>query len=295
MKNIIDCIKYDGMNKYVFDSFEDFCKKYATIDCNHISYKNSNRMIDIAEDAYIDTFFEGITSCSFTTYQEYLFETLTRSYDLGKLFETLASKYKNARFCLRSTTENEGFINNLLGRQKRYNLHIMVQYNKRKIDLINDKSFKSLLNLYNCFVTRKSENDAIVEFYIEQVYTNDVTTQTYKENRFLYHITSLDKYSKIRKYGLFAKEGHRDYFNHPARIYVLREDTKYDELKRFAEKLYPDKDYVVLRIDLKKIKTPRNEKLRFYVDPAYGNTRKGLYTLGPILPSCIEEIDVDKL
>ena len=81
----------------------------------------------------------------------------------------------------------------------------------------------------------------------------------------------------------------------PPRIYVLKEDTTYDELKQFAKKLYPYGNYVVLRIDLKKLKTPKNDKLRFYVDPAYGSTRKGLYTLGPILPSCIEEINVDKL
>ena len=68
MKNIIDCIKYDGMNKYTFDSFEDFCKKYATIDCNRISYKNSKRMIDIAEDAYIDTFLkESLLAVSLRT------------------------------------------------------------------------------------------------------------------------------------------------------------------------------------------------------------------------------------
>lgn len=276
MKNLIDCIKYQSTSEYSFDTFEDFCKKSD----------------DANEELYLDSFCNNPSCSSFCTYQEYLFETLTRSYDLGKLFDTLISMYRNATFSLKDAYENKGFINSLLGRQKRYHLHIKVKYNKQKCNILDDERFKSLMNLYNCFVTRKIETDTICEFYIEQVYNSDVTLQTYKENRYLYHITSKEKWNKIKKYGLAAKEGQREYFNHPARIYVLREDTDIEEIKLFAKKLYPENNYIILKIDLKKLKTPKNEKLRFYTDPAYGSSIKGLYTLGPILPSCIEEIEL---
>lgn len=293
MKNLIDIICLTN-NIYNFKTFEEFCFDNAKINENCVSDDEYAKINDIIEDAYINTFFITTGLCSFCTYQEFLFETLTRSYDLEKLFKTLVEKYKYARFTLKDTFEKHSFIDNILGRKKRYHLYINVKYDKRKNNLLNDNSFKSLMNLYNCFVTRKIETDTIVDFYIEQTYSNDVTQNTYKENRFLYHITSEDKLYKIKKYGLIAKEGKRDYFNHPSRIYVLKESTSFDELKKFAELLYPDKNYTILKIDLKKIKTPKNEKLRFYIDPAYGSSRNGLYTLGPILPSCIEEININK-
>lgn len=279
MKNLYKYIIEDG--EY-FKTYEELCEQYKGTE-----YENDNEFIELDFISQFNVY------CIFTfeSYKRLLYEAVMSSNDLELMMKQLNKFFSYAKLELRNAeSKSKNFIGKLLNRKTVHQCFIKVSYNKSDGDMLNDERFLSLLNFFNCFVARKEENEFGTRFYIEQRYCSKLTDEIYKNNKYVYHITSKQSAEKIKKYGLIAKESRKNGIYHPKRIYVLKETDK-NEIKTFAEKLYPYENYVVFRINLKLLEKKYNGRhIEFYLDPMYSSNCNGLYTLGPILPSCIEEI-----
>lgn len=284
MKNLNE---YIVENSEYFKTYEEICKQYKGT-----KYENNSEYIELDFVSQFNVY------CTFTfeSYKRDLFEAVITSPNLELLMTQLNKKFSYAKLELyKSESKSKKFFGKLFNQKTTHMCFIKVSYNKSDGNMLNDEHFLSLLNFFNCFVARKEENDFGVRFYIEQRYCSKLTDEIYKDNKYVYHITSRQSAEKIKKYGLIAKESRKQGVYHPKRIYVLKETDK-NEIKTFAEKLYPYKNFVVFRIDLTLLEKKYNGRhIEFYLDPMYSSNCNGLYTLGPILPSCIEEINVDKL
>lgn len=282
-----DLYKYIIEDEEYFKTYEEICEQYKGT-----KYENDNESIEFD---FVSQFYKY---CMFTfeSYQRLLCEAVMYSNDLSIMFKKLYEKFPKAELSLHSAQlKDNSFMGKLFKKSMKCNHFITVSYPKKYGNILTNEVFVSLLNMFNCFTTNVEESDKKIIFRIEQRYCEKVTDDIYDNCKYVYHITSKRSAEKIKKYGLVAKESRKQGIYHPKRIYVTKETNK-DVLKYFAKTLFPNDDYVVLQISIKQLKAVyRGNKIEFYIDPMYGTDHNGLYTLGPILPSCIEEIDVDKL
>lgn len=206
------------------------------------------------------------------TSDEFIFESILRSYSMEKFVDALKRRFNHAIITLAWGSERNENGN------KYYDVAIYVDYN---FDLQNS-DFKSICNLYNVYISNITDVKNCIEIIFKQRKTKEVTESIYNECKYLYHITRSKNVDKILKFGLQPKT-HSKKSYHPERIYVLSDKVPYKDIDKYMRKLEGD---VLLKIDLSKT---INDKLKLYIDPDSGYV-DGFYCENFIPSSCISVV-----
>lgn len=108
--------------------------------------------------------------------------------------------------------------------------------------------------------------------------------------KFVYHLTTKDKLEKIKKIGLAPKTNSK-LSKHPDRIYVSKSLEGIERLLPKFKQLYPDTEFVVLKIknDISKFNNDGIERFVYFDDPNFKEF--GMYTHQNISPDRIEVLD----
>lgn len=203
-------------------------------------------------------------------YNEYLYETLAKSYNLNKFVHELCKLF--------SIQHEQSFSD--------YSIGVLIGNGFDK----NNKQFISLCNLYNVYISEEKKpypNLDLTWVVFDQTKPKDVTDEIYKENKFLYHITNSKVVDKILKYGLQPKS-HSKKSYHPERIYLFTSYTPINVLKNMMQQLNGD---TLLKIDIQKFKREYKQKLNFYIDPDFIQVNGdyiAVFTENTIYPTVID-------
>lgn len=209
----------------------------------------------------------------------YIDESLTKSYDSNILINKLKNKYKEK-------------INNIHIQKSKSNVQsFSIQFDEQYMyDIVYDESLYKLLDLFGYYVTEykeiKTENNQILRF--EPIFGQKCNDLVYKEcNGVIYHITDDRFIDKIRKKGLIPFRN-SNYRNFSDRVFFSCGKNKkeiIDNLKNIIKQLEKI-NYHILKIDLNKYKY----NVDFYFDPSEDDKHNYIYANAYFYPHMIEEI-----
>ena len=213
------------------------------------------------------------------TINNYIDESLTKSYDSNILIKKLKNKYKEK-------------INNIHIQKSKSNVQsFSIQFDEQYMyDIVYDESLYKLLDLFGYYVTEykeiKAENNQILRF--EPIFGQKCNDLVYKEcNGVIYHITDDKFIDKIRKKGLIPFRN-SNYRNFSDRVFFSCGKNKkeiIDNLKNVIKQLEKI-NYHILKIDLNKYKY----NVDFYFDPSEDDKHNYIYANAYFYPHMIEEI-----
>ena len=163
--------------------------------------------------------------------------------------------------------------------------------------LISDKNFKNILNLFNYYVTKCSNN--IIS--IEPLFPKNMNNYVYGDNEnqchgILYHFCSKDTAEKILKSGLRIKKSKTNKREYPARIYMLaipNLNIRKQRIKviQFAKCIIGNdvniNDYCIFKVNMRGFK----HNIDFYKDESMAND-ECVFCYSNIPASRIERIDI---
>lgn len=209
----------------------------------------------------------------------YIDESLTKSYDPDILINKLKNKYKEK-------------INNIYAQKSKSNVQsFSIQFDEQYMyDIVYDESLYKLLDLFRYYVTEykeiKTENNQILRF--EPIFGQKCNDLVYKEcNGVIYHITDDRFIDKIRKKGLIPFRN-SNYRNFSDRVFFSCGKNKkeiIDNLKNIIKQLEKI-NYHILKIDLNKYKY----NVDFYFDPSEDDKHNYIYANAYFYPHMIDEI-----
>lgn len=213
------------------------------------------------------------------TINNYIDESLTKSYDPDILIKKLKNKYKEK-------------INNIHIQKSKSNVQsFSIQFDEQYMyDIVYDESLYKLLDLFGYYVTEykeiKTENNQILRF--EPIFGQKCNDLVYKEcNGVIYHITDDRFIDKIRKKGLIPFRN-SNYRNFSDRVFFSCGKNKkeiIDNLKNIIKHLEKI-NYHILKIDLNKYKY----NVDFYFDPSEDDKHNYIYANAYFYPHMIDEI-----
>lgn len=213
------------------------------------------------------------------TINNYIDESLTKSYDSNILIKKLKNKYKEK-------------INNIHIQKSKSNVQsFSIQFDEQYMyDIVYDESLYKLLDLFGYYVTEykeiKTENNQILRF--EPIFGQKCNDLVYKEcNGVIYHITDDKFIDKIRKKGLIPFRN-SNYRNFSDRVFFSCGKNKkeiIDNLKNVIKQLEKI-NYHILKIDLNKYKY----NVDFYFDPSEDDKHNYIYANAYFYPHMIDEI-----
>lgn len=209
----------------------------------------------------------------------YIDESLTKSYDSNILINKLKNKYKEK-------------INNIHIQKSKSNVQsFSIQFDEQYMyDIVYDESLYKLLDLFGYYITKykeiKTENNQILRF--EPIFGQKCNDLVYKEcNGVIYHITDDKFIDKIRKKGLMPFRN-SNYRNFSDRVFFSCGKNKkeiIDNLKNVIKQLEKI-NYHILKIDLNKYKY----NVDFYFDPSEDDKHNYIYANAYFYPHMIDEI-----
>lgn len=209
----------------------------------------------------------------------YIDESLTKSYDSNILIKKLKNKYKEK-------------INNIHIQKSKSNVQsFSIRFDKQYMyDIVYDESLYKLLDLFGYYVTEykeiKTENNQILRF--EPIFGQKCNDLVYKEcNGVIYHITDDRFIDKIRKKGLIPFRN-SNYRNFSDRVFFSCGKNKkeiIDNLKNIIKQLEKI-NYHILKIDLNKYKY----NVDFYFNPSEDDKHNYIYANAYFYPHMIDEI-----
>jgi len=207
-------------------------------------------------------------------------EGLITSYSYHKIKELIENKLNqyNLKYEIELTSNN---------------IYLKLNLNDKNKQLFND--LISILNVTGYYISNWNQDNSVlkskkltlidflntknvIELYLNKKY--DFEDNSIKT--ILYHVTTKEKYDKIKKIGLTPKTNNI-LENHSDRIYLfdnLDECYEYIKIKRKTT----TNDYIILRIDLRLI-----DKIKLYLDPKYELFDGAYYTYDNIEPFAIEK------
>ena len=209
-------------------------------------------------------------------YKSFVYETLLSSYDAGKLYSELMSKFGD------SLVEYHRMYN-----RKATNKSISLKY--KKLGFIYSDEFKTLLNLYNYTLTYVDED--LREINLEPNIPDDLSGYVYNNCKgVVYHITKYNKLKNIKKYGLKPKTGKYRIFSE--RVYFTTgcdgNDIKSGLYKIYdifiQDKTLDPSTIVVIEVDLNKY----GHKVTLFRDNAIDDN--AYWTSEYIPPYCFSKI-----
>ena len=218
----------------------------------------------------------------------YISENL-KSHDCDKLIDVI-NKFHNE--------EIESYdIFNFSEDSKLKALDIICKNNYICEKLISDKNFKNILNFFNYYVTKCSNN--IIS--IEPLFPKNMNNYVYGDNEnqchgILYHFCSKDTAEKILKSGLRIKKSKTSKREYPARIYMLASpnlNIRKQRIKviQFAKCIIGNdvniNDYCILKVNMRGFE----HNIDFYKDESMAND-ECVFCYSNIPASRIEHIDI---
>ena len=296
--NLLEYIKYNKYDDYLLNyTFENFLEDSKNVygdklEIEHIieSNEDDNNIYRYLELVF-DGFFQGNYYDMYNKYQCLLYESLLKSYDPKKLSKSLYNKFKN-------DIEKLDIIS-LDG----YTKNIRIKF-KTEFDNTN-KEYQSLLNLYNYYEAKNTDNIIIT---LSPRISEDMSDKVYEDSKgIVYHICPNYVVDKILEYGLRPKGGknskiYKNRIWHPKSVYVMFGDIDNNTKEYFKREIEKDKitteyddnilnsdEVTILKIDLNKY----NRKLKFYKDTLGG--KQFIYTKEYIPPQCISIYKESKL
>ena len=218
----------------------------------------------------------------------YISENL-KSHDCDKLIDVINKFYNE---------EIESYdIFNFSEDSKLKALDIICKNNYFSEKLISDKNFKNILNFFNYYITKCSNN--IIS--IEPLFPKNMNNYVYGDNEnqchgILYHFCSKDTAEKILKSGLRIKKSKTNKREYPERIYMLaitNLNIRKQRIKviQFAKCIIGSdvniNDYCVLKVNMRGFE----HNIDFYKDESMTND-ECVFCYSNIPASIIERIDI---
>ena len=218
----------------------------------------------------------------------YISENL-KSHDCDKLIDVINKFYNE---------EIESYdIFNFSEDSKLKALDIICKNNYFSEKLISDKNFKNILNFFNYYVTKFSNN--IIS--IEPLFPKNMNNYVYGDNEnqchgILYHFCSKDTAEKILKSGLRIKKSKTNKREYPARIYMLaipNLNIRKQRIKviQFAKCIIRNdvniNDYCILKVNMRGFE----HNIDFYKDESMAND-ECVFCYSNIPTSRIERIGI---
>ena len=210
-----------------------------------------------------------------------IYENILKSYKSEKLLNKITKKFGNYLY--------DGIEVNAV--TKTNSLTLFISDNK----LVNDEEFKSLLNLYNYYVSfcedRKYYDIKYYEVYIEPYKPKEMTDYIYNDCKgIVYRFVNDNGLKRLNHHGLVPRHDNDRYY--PRYIFVVADKDK-NELKETLTKVQGEIKKLnihLIKIDLNKYEN----KLKFYKDPASVNY-EAFVTREYIPKYCCEETDINNL
>lgn len=252
--NIIDLMKHNSINElYVTDADLKRLSKHLWSDAVHRNYNEWHDRV--------------------------VYESLLHSGDADKLLDRIHNKYENYLAYAGETNPNTD--------TKERSLVIYAKDESLKYD----EGFKSLLNLFNYYISFYEKRDGYYEVYIEPYKPEEKTDYIYdKCDGIVYRYVNDNGLKRLQRHGLVPREDKDRHY--PKYIFVVADDDK-DKLKDTLSKVQDDikkTNLHLIRIDLKKY----HNKIRLFVDPASMNYPA--YVTREYIPRyCCQEIKIEEL
>lgn len=222
-------------------------------------------------------------------YELNLKESLTKTYEINQSIKSIAR-----------TLESKGLKNNHDYKiDKDGNSFELVMLDPNKIDFENDvvklannlgwfPSFLTVRNGYSGKWDPKQIPNPIdprsgIQVRFEAKYDEQ---SGFKVPKLMYHVTTNQKYEKIKRIGLVPKSDSKKSV-HPERIYLAADlESAKDILEMFQYMTNkPQSEYAILQINTDSIP---GDYFRIYKDPNYED--RGYYTMNNIPPYAIEKV-----
>lgn len=261
-----------SLNQFIENSvenytFEDYCRD------NNI---NEDSIDDNTHELFVIGNWSIARHRPYYRYQSKIYESLLKSYDSKKLYDEIKKDF------------NKYIVSDYYAYKDKANIKtIILKYTDDSF--INNEKFKSLLNLFNYFITYNDIKRK--ELHIEPNIPDDETDFIYNEcNGIVYHITKKNNYNQIKKYGLKPRTA--AYRTFPERIFVttaksnneIKANIDYVKNILLEDPSYNDNNIYILKIDLKKYKN----KIKLFKDNGMEND--SYWTSEYIPPFCIKQI-----
>lgn len=170
---------------------------------------------------------------------------------------------------------------------------IQSEYFEKLLPLLNNLGwFISYMEIYgsdNAVKDRYNEKivkDAFQNEKIHSIYLECEAKFDQKVNKipgYLYHVTPLSNWEKIKTIGLVPKSRSKRAF-HPERVYLGKDENNTTRLSPLFYQTTGERNWVLLKIDTNLIP---GGYFKLYYDP---NFKYGYYTLNNIPPQAIEKI-----
>lgn len=208
-----------------------------------------------------------------------IYESILKSYESEKLLNKIKTKFNKYLY-------DSGEINPVT---KKNSLILFISDK----ELVNNEDFKSLLNLYNYYVSfcedRKYNDIKYYEVYIEPYKPEEKTDYIYNDCKgIVYRFVNDNGLKRLNHHGLVPRYDNDRYY--PRYIFVVADKDQH-RLKETLSKVQGEikkTNIHLIKIDLNKYEN----KLRFYKDPASVNY-DAFVTREYIPKYCCEEIKID--
>lgn len=216
-----------------------------------------------------------------TIQENIIYESIIHSYDHEKLLEKINKKFKDDIYDVSEVPTNNDKTKSIGLYIKNENL----QYNEE---------FKSLLNLYNYYVSfceYRKENNGYWEMYIEPYKPKEVTNYIYNDCKgIIYRFVNDYGLKRLNHHGLVPRNNSDRHY--PKYIFVVSNPNN-DKLKEIllqVKREIKKNDLHLIKIDLNKYEN----KLKFFIDPASVNYEA--YVTREYIPKyCCEEINLEDI
>lgn len=210
-----------------------------------------------------------------------IYESIMHSYNHEKLLEKINKKFKDDIYDVSEVPTNNDKTKSIGLYIKNENL----QYNEE---------FKSLLNLYNYYVSfceYRKENNGYWEMYIEPYKPKEVTNYIYNDCKgIIYRFVNDYGLKRLNHHGLVPRNDNDRHY--PKYIFVVSNPNN-DKLKEIllqVKREIKKNDLHLIKIDLNKYEN----KLKFFIDPASVNYEA--YVTREYIPKyCCEEINLEDI
>lgn len=220
--------------------------------------------------------------------KNYIDESLIKSYDSDILLKKIRLKYEDK-------------INDIHIHKSKSNIQsFSIQFNERYVDdIAYDQSLYKLLDFFGYYITEfnyvEEESNYILRF--EPIFGQKCNNLVYDEcDGVVFHITNREHIKSIQSKGLIpiSNSSYRNFSERTFYSCGKNKEEIFSNLNHLISQLKNGKDYIILRIDLKK----HNYNVDFYFDPSEDDVHNYIYANACIFPHMIEEIgkieDLDK-
>lgn len=220
-------------------------------------------------------------------YELNLKEGLIKTNPIGQSISILKKQFPSWNF--QYEKGNNNFTIEILKRKD----GIKFEYFEKLLSLLNNLGwFISYMEIYGSEIVLKDRynedivRDAFKSTEIDSIYLECEAKFDQKVNKipeYLYHVTPLLNWEKIKTIGLVPKSRSKRAF-HPERVYLGKDEDTTTRLSPLFYQTTGEKNWVLLKIDTNLIP---GGYFKLYYDP---NFKYGYYTLNNIPPQAIEKI-----